>query len=443
MRRLAETETKERVRLQAVLYEAAALARLPWPVEQTISRSAEWSITRELLPAWVQARSHSADAFFSSDGDALRRFFSHALPAPVAEPPLRLIARHPLRVVSRLAVGAALVTHYAALQPLKRSARAALREIVRRSDNLYGQLRAFKALARTRKPKALPPEAAAILNDNPALRRFVDEVRRAHFLPMTAAARRKRVSAALERLMAGPFLRDFVNTQLARAAHDEPLGRLNEYERRLPLFRIPGFALSIAFINVERASREIASTASDAWMAPLHDGVRIVRYKVPDVLLRGLFSRGAKLQQLKTEPLSARRPTALLRTDQAYSIESNAGEVAAMVFEATQRDPLIWRFDPKTLGCIGVMPSDVKITRIKETLRFIEAMKLHEAAPYVQSIAQHSSHFLRWSAISTLYKLQSPAALPLLRRATRDRHPHVRRAASALLLERSRNGVNA
>jgi len=336
-----------------------------------------------------------------------------------------------------------LVAKFAGWNPLKRSTRSALRDVLRRSDGMYGRLRALKALAATRKPEKLSPEVSALLKHYPELHRFVDEVRRAHWIPSTKAARRHRIADALERLLAGRFLREYVNTELARVAHDEPLGRLSEYERRLPLFRIPGFSLNISFVNVKRASREIASTSSAAWIAPLHDGVRIARYRVPEELRRGMFSREAQLEPLTTESLRSLRVTPVIRTTQAYRLEADGPEICAIVFEATQRDPLIWRFDPATLKCIGVNPSDVKITRIKETLRLIELMKLREAAPYVQSVANHTSHFLRWSAISTLYKLQSPAALPLLRRATRDPHPHVRRAANALLQERPRNGANA
>lgn len=443
VRMMVQKEAKERERLQAVLYEAAALARIPWPVEENVVRTAEWSLTRATLPSWVQARSQCADGFFSTANGSLRHFIAQALRPPVAEPAMRLVTRHPVRVVTRIAVGSALLAKYGAWKPAQQSARSTARELLRSSESLYKRLRAFKALASTRKPETISTEVAALFKDHPELRDFVDEVRRAHWTVWGAGGRRQRITAALDRLMAGPFLRNYVNAELARAAHDEPLGRLNEYERRIPLFRIPGFALSVSFINVKRASREIASTASNAWFAPLHEGVRIVRYGVPEDLKRGLFSRDAALQPFGTETLAPLQTTAVIRTTQAYTLEAGTHEIVAVVFEATERDPLIWRFDPKTLRCIGVTPSDVKITRIKETLRFIEAMRLRDAAPYVQSIAKHSSHFLRWSAISTLYRLDSPEALPLLRRATRDRHPHVRRAANALLNERNRDGANA
>ncbi len=443
LRAQADAERKERVRLAAVLYQAAALARVPWPAQDCVVRCAQWSVQREQIPAWQQSRSQCADAALSCASGAPARFIAHALPPPAGQPMPRLVLLHPLRVASRLAVGAALLARYGMWEHIRRTSRQHLRDLVRSNEAFYRLVSAARWRYGPWRTQALPPQTAIALERYPELRTFVRDIRRAARLRWSARARRHAFANALTTLVRSPFLLAYVNGELERVAKGESLGRLNEYEQRLTLLQLPEYVLSVSFINVRRASREIASTACNACFAPLHGDVRLARYRVPQELRRGLFSRSAKLEALGEMNLSARQATELTRASQAYALRSDHPDIVGIMFEERAREALVWRFDPDSLSCVGVTPSDVKITRLKETLRFIESMNIRDAAPYVRSLATHTSHFLRWAAISTLYRLDRPAAMPLLRRAKRDPHPHVRRAAAVLLNERPSDGVNA
>jgi hypothetical protein len=281
----------------------------------------------------------------------------------------------------------------------------------------------------------LPPLSREVQRDlarYPALKQFV------------RGARRKRTrAAAFKALLATDFITEYLNRELERLARGEAsTHRVTEYLRGFTIVQAPEFALRVRFFTNSKR-KDIYSLQRETLLSPLGGTIEITRYCVPEPAQRDTFDKTARLTEDERKRLEPGEIAAFRSRSEAYAAVPQSPQIAMLIVEDQRTEALSWRFDPETLLCIGAISSDPAVSRLRETLELAVALKLDNIAGPAQSLLDHPSHIVRWSALAAVSRLSRREALPVLRRGARDRNPQLRRAAQRLLQQELSHGPNA
>jgi hypothetical protein len=93
----------------------------------------------------------------------------------------------------------------------------------------------------------------------------------------------------------------------------------------------------------------------------------------------------------------------------------------------------VWHFDRSTLSASFATLGAVAHSACVMLSRMISALGERRALPLIVELTDHPSHFVRWSAIQALGKLDGAKARAALEKAVDDRHPHIRASAHKTL----------
>lgn len=100
-----------------------------------------------------------------------------------------------------------------------------------------------------------------------------------------------------------------------------------------------------------------------------------------------------------------------------------------MILSGRQRRAIQWIFSRHTLQAVQSVPSNGTDAHIAAMIAALTAMGNASSTSTLHALTTHSSHFVRWSALQALSRLNPEAAKASLQRATKDNHPHVRSAS--------------
>jgi hypothetical protein len=93
------------------------------------------------------------------------------------------------------------------------------------------------------------------------------------------------------------------------------------------------------------------------------------------------------------------------------------------------RRAIQWVFSRHTLQAVHTVPGNSSDAHIAEMIGALTAMGSATSIATLYALTTHNSHFIRWSALQALARLNPEAAKASLQRATKDAHPHVRSAS--------------
>ncbi len=100
-----------------------------------------------------------------------------------------------------------------------------------------------------------------------------------------------------------------------------------------------------------------------------------------------------------------------------------------MILSGRVRRAIQWVFSRHTLQAVHAIPSSDNDARMAAIISALAAMRSHTSIATLYGLTTHASHFVRWSALQALARLNPEAAKASLQRATKDTHPHVRSAS--------------
>lgn len=315
--------------------------------------------------------------------------------------------------------------------------------IVRSRPTLHRLARSVRGTVHQWFPPALSPEAQSAVEVMPALEQFVLEARRT--LRTHSSFRNfLRIAPAFSRLLRSDFLAMYVNSELCKLNDDKAApGRIVGYGRALRIITVPEFTLKILFLR-STDREEIISAASHTFLAAIGPiPLQVQRYRVPQKQRHGVFEPESRLVLAQSRTLGTGEFLALGAGIHAHAFPSDVSNKVALTLEHSRVQPLSWHYDPVSLQCVRATPTDLSLSRIKETLGLISALKDSQFVPHVTRLYRHPSHFVRWAAVRAMLTLSAPAGARLLRRARADRHPQLRAAARTLLSKGADIGFDA
>ena len=100
-----------------------------------------------------------------------------------------------------------------------------------------------------------------------------------------------------------------------------------------------------------------------------------------------------------------------------------------MILSGRVRRAIQWVFSRDTLQAVHAVPGSANDARLAAMISALTAMGSRTSIATLYSLTAHSNHFIRWSALQALTRLNPEAAKASLQRATKDAHPHVRSAS--------------
>lgn len=97
--------------------------------------------------------------------------------------------------------------------------------------------------------------------------------------------------------------------------------------------------------------------------------------------------------------------------------------------------PLIWVYDKATGSPRFSSSGNLQASRLQSTISLLSALEAetaptsNESMSNLMKLSEHRFHFVRWSAVQALCKLDFSVGKEVLAQATDDPHPHISRAA--------------
>jgi len=104
--------------------------------------------------------------------------------------------------------------------------------------------------------------------------------------------------------------------------------------------------------------------------------------------------------------------------------------------------PLVWLFDRKTKMPQKVVSADHNASQTEVFLALLTETNFTAGATAVQAIFKESKHhFVRWSAIKCLLRINPDMGISALKEAINDPHPHVRNSSKTTIDNFKRQGI--
>ena len=185
-----------------------------------------------------------------------------------------------------------------------------------------------------------------------------------------------------------------------------------------------------------------------------------ITYGAPESNTHFLYSypRHATVLVVGDEPLIVRRYSASatidtdvfdpdvtihLRAEEEYRRESlftldarcdvdefvDSSGVRVVTLSGPLRGAIRWAFCRKTFRAVQPVATDPADAAIVTYIRALATMNCTDAVPTLSTLTDHGSHFVRWTALQALIRLNPDSASSGLRRALKDSHPHIQQAS--------------
>jgi HEAT repeat protein len=117
------------------------------------------------------------------------------------------------------------------------------------------------------------------------------------------------------------------------------------------------------------------------------------------------------------------------------SVPTEATLALVLASSTVDRERRIYAAD--TLRAERVVSADPGASRLEFAARVLAELGGAGATPRLVRLTGHPAHFVRWTALQSLARVDGAAARDALRAALDDPHPHVRNAAGRALARSS------
>jgi len=198
------------------------------------------------------------------------------------------------------------------------------------------------------------------------------------------------------------------------------------------VFLMSGEGWSLHLSRYFSSSSGIFTLSQYACIGVAAGAIELSTYATGESFRNAYFEREQSVQLNRRIELANGEAAALGVDDAAFKVDVRQPTIVALLLSQSAVD-LQWRFDPETLradSCISARLSDSELVCIGQALATLGAEQAPQA---LLELSRHPRHFVRWSAIQWLGKVDPQAALERLRVAVDDEHDDIRRAATRSL----------
>ena len=194
------------------------------------------------------------------------------------------------------------------------------------------------------------------------------------------------------------------------------------------------FALSFTILTPELESRDkpLTTLPNDHFVGVVGDGSIHVRlYEVEEGC--GDTNSEPTLIEAINRHMHRGDHCELHAGKHAYRFAAGEKPAVLMILSSAARlaTTTLFQADSQRFLCaVAANPGD---SRIEVAAKILADLKAPGSVAALATLQKHPSHFVRWTALRCLGAISPADALPLLRSAVNDSHPHVREAAAKTL----------
>lgn len=190
--------------------------------------------------------------------------------------------------------------------------------------------------------------------------------------------------------------------------------------------------------------RRLTNIYSPMLIAQLgHDPIRYTKYRIDALEDLSVFAPKSKLIAAHDGKIGYRETLLLADFYDVIDFHSASGpsELTISVSFPTIVAPLVWLFDKTTLTSVRSISSSSAATRVELLVQLFEELKFSGARSVLDVLQDSPMHFIRWRAVQAMLRLHGMEGIEAVKRAHRDPHPHVRRAAERTLTNLAANNL--
>jgi hypothetical protein len=157
----------------------------------------------------------------------------------------------------------------------------------------------------------------------------------------------------------------------------------------------------------------------------------VARYRAPDV--GDVFDPGAMLESLGSMTMARGVVVRARANEDVIDLWPPGRRGLFLEVAGPTRGSVMGAYDPRTLRAIAPIAADKGDASLEYMAWTLAAMGDPRSARVVSELMEHPAHFVRWTAVRAAMELDEEVGMALLERASRDPHPHVRKAAARAL----------
>lgn len=157
------------------------------------------------------------------------------------------------------------------------------------------------------------------------------------------------------------------------------------------------------------------------------------RFRQPHPEPNDVFDPTKKLETLGDTALEPGEAIALRAAVDAYDIVAQDAAAIALIAASPYMVDLEWHYERATLRPKRLEPVRNSWLRLRELLRFGEALGAPDLIGALEALIPHPSHFIRWSAARLAMGLSPERGTEVMRALVDDPHPQLQAAARKTL----------
>jgi hypothetical protein len=247
---------------------------------------------------------------------------------------------------------------------------------------------------------------------------------------------------AFRSLVSQSFLTDLVRDELAASIAD-PQYCVGGDANAMNVMQTDHFSLIVKMFRAKEPphSGTLFSLASDVMVGALGPGqLEADLFEEAPAPRNDVFERGRSLigkSSLRMVPESV----LLLRAGvRIFQPTLQPQTTFALFFSATRSLPFQNGYDPVTLQTTRAIAGDPRFSRLEYAAETLAELGDASSIPAVEELTEHPVHFVRWSALRSLLRLDFSRGVSKLEQAVNDTHPHVRNGARKALEQIKKEG---
>jgi hypothetical protein len=235
-------------------------------------------------------------------------------------------------------------------------------------------------------------------------------------------------------------LRDLVNYELESFKNNARYMPDKSNEQTLTLVETGQYALELKLVYPGTEPSVIHSFPQHTIFGLVSKGpVSFDLFTQPSPFPNDVFDRTRTLVSAGGTELSARNYVCLRAGYDLFALKQSQSEQIYLIFKSRNLLRLIWWYSAATLIPVRAVAADQSSCRLQYAARLLAAMSCRESIPNLLGLLEHPDHFVRWTAIQTIIRLDLEKGISALGIGLSDAHPHVRDAtARAMTLLRTK-----
>jgi hypothetical protein len=241
--------------------------------------------------------------------------------------------------------------------------------------------------------------------------------------------------ALFRELCTSAFFTDCVNYELRRLIDVPTYLPAQTTEFEMLIYRSEELSLVLKSLHFAGRQNRLFGLPEDHLISVLGDDqAHLELYLQPQPLPNDVFDRHRLLTRLGTTVLRSGEVAAFRAATDIFALRTPPERPIIAAFLASRaKMRLRWEYDPSTLAPLRAVAADTAASRLEFTAWMLAELGDRSAVPALSSLLDHQDHFVRWSAVRAMFRLDAVAGREVLGRALHDPHEHVRNAASRSL----------